>query len=441
MIPLSSQSFERYLYFLRRVVNFKTLFNRPDQIELAMDWCHEFFSKSLKGYRVYRDGAENLIACPQQINPNNDIVYLSAHMDTVDADPKEWDAPFRPFSLYEDEHQIVARGVSDCKAGVAFELFLADLAFRAHMSCSNLVFTVTFKEEGAGEKTARQIGKDLGTRLPLSKKDTFFIVLENTVSMGDPSVLCYYTAERGNFVIRASDTLAGLKTILSKLGNWNPVSICPKECLDFSVEKVLSQAGGHVCSVPRTKNLLTRVIESSDDNTLILAGDESGFGVVPTRINLGKSSYPVIHDLVLSNRSFDSVDFVYEQLEGITYTQVKPFSISQGMNVDSKFGALPICRVFNSYNDEDIIVSKDFNIGASDATIVSRSMTPEYKHRFYPIVVGPGTRSQKNATPPRLTHGKNETFDKASGRACVGFLIHALSEMGVIKCNGLKEGL
>ena len=36
----------------------------------------------------------------------------------------------------------------------------------------------------------------------------------------------------------------------------------------------------------------------------------------------------------------------------------------------------------------------------------------EFKKQLYPIIMVPGTRSQRDTTSPRLTHGKNEPFDK-----------------------------
>ena len=46
--------------------------------------------------------------------------------------------------------------------------------------------------------------------------------------------------------------------------------------------------------------------------------------------------------------------------------------------------------------------------------------------------MGPGSRSQRNVDPPRLTHGKNETFDKKSGERAVMFLIEVLKGAGAI---------
>ncbi|BHH83599.1 M20/M25/M40 family metallo-hydrolase [Desulforhopalus sp. 52FAK] len=441
MIRQNEIDFEEYLGCLRDLVKIPTVFTQPDQIETGMRWCQDVLSQNLMGYRVYRDRKKNLIACPEKIDVNQDIIYLSAHMDIVDADPLEWDEPFSPFSLYEDEYQMVARGVSDCKAGVAFELLISRLARLGEIKLSNLVFTITFKEEGAGIKTSRQIGEDLGTVLPISEKDTFFIVLENNVTVSDPSIFSFYTAERGNFVIRVSDTLDRLRTILSQLSQWNPVSIRP----DIDTKsiggkggkggKVLTQKGGHVCSVPREKNLLTSVIAESLDSDLLLAGDESGFAVIPSKIYISEGQAPVVHHLVLSNRSFDTIESVHSQLDGLSYRQVKDFSISEGMNYDKAFSNHHILSYLKEYKNKHLRLKQTYNVGVSDATIVTRSMDDQCKQRFYPIVLGPGTRSQRNISPIRLTHGKNETFDKNSGKLAVECLLSMLTELGAIANN------
>ncbi len=95
-------------------MEFPTVFTRPDQIETAMNWCQIFLTQHLKDYRIFSDREKNRMVCPEDLEPEHDIIYLSAHMDTVDGDPLEWDEPFSPFSLYEDENQVVARGISNC---------------------------------------------------------------------------------------------------------------------------------------------------------------------------------------------------------------------------------------------------------------------------------------------------------------------------------------
>jgi acetylornithine deacetylase/succinyl-diaminopimelate desuccinylase-like protein len=441
MKELSKCEFEKYLQCLRKLVGFPTVFTQPDQIEKAVCWCESYFSQHLNNYDIYRDQNRNLIACPETIDRERDIIYLSAHIDTVDADAAEWNEPFSPFSLYENDTEMVARGVSDCKAGVAFELFLTELVYLQKMKLSNLIFTITFKEEGAGEKTSIQIGEELGKGLPVSKKDTFLIVLENTVTVSQPPTLSYYTAERGNFVIRISDTLEQLRLRLSCLKEWNPVSIQPdvEKCARQKAT-LLTQKGGHVCSVSREVNLLTKVIEQSANTDLLWAGSASGFSVIPSKIYKGSAPplalnqtvQPIVHHLTLSNRSFDTLDDIKLQLEGIAYEEVKDFSISQGMNFDLLFSEHPISQFFKTGCGSDLSIEHTYNTGVSDATIISRCMNPELKQRFYPLVMGPGTRSQRQLTPPRLTHGKNETFDKESGKAAIEYILSVLIKIGAV---------
>ncbi|MFK5953484.1 MAG: hypothetical protein QM498_10535 [Desulfobacterium sp.] len=163
---------------------------------------------------------------------------------------------------------------------------------------------------------------------------------------------------------------------------------------------------------------------------LLRAGNEAGFAVVASQIFKGKAPSPVIHHLVLSNRSFDTMEDVDAQLEGIKYKEVKDFSISQGMNFDAVFSKHVLSRFLTAHQQKGLRIHQTHNIGASDATIVTRCMKPELKKRFYPIVMGPGTRSQRHTTPPRLTHGKNETFDKQSDKSGVQFLLSVLIQLG-----------
>jgi hypothetical protein len=73
------------------------------------------------------------------------------------------------------------------------------------------------------------------------------------------------------------------------------------------------------------------------------------------------------------------------------------------------------------------------NLGASDATIITASMPPAQRDALLPLVCGPGTRSQRNATPPRLTHGPNETFVKAAGARSLALLVEVLRRAGHVR--------
>jgi hypothetical protein len=234
-----------------------------------------------------------------------------------------------------------------------------------------------------------------------------------------------------------SVTLDRLRGLLSHLKGWNPVSIQPG-CAQVNLQdcEVYTQKGGHVCSIPRESNLLTQIIEQSSNTNILLAGDISGFSVIPSKIYKqsvqSSVATPVVHHLILSNRSFDTLEDVHAQLEGIAYEEVKDFSISQGMNFDQKFSDHAISSFLKAQHGRNLLVEKTHNIGVSDATIVTNSMDAKLKKRFYPVVMGPGARSQRQRRKPRLTHGKNETFDKKTGKAAVECIISVLIQLGAV---------
>ncbi|MFA5842168.1 MAG: M20/M25/M40 family metallo-hydrolase [Candidatus Gracilibacteria bacterium] len=445
MHTLIASEFDFYLIFLRTLAGMPSVFEHPQDIEKAITYCKSVFEKNLPSdYRIYFDAQHNLIACPKFIDPDYNIVYLSAHVDTVDAKLEEWDAPFAPFKPYEDEKELVARGVSDCKAGVAHQLFLSHLIHEGKFQPRNLIFTITFKEEGVGAKTATQIGKELGKTLPMAGpgKSTYLIVLENNVTVGDPPTLGVYTGERSTYVIALRGTIAELQAHLRRLTRWNPVTMSPQGEEFAQEEKTLkweitNQQGGHVCSVERDVNALTQKIFEADPNARIKAGDEKAFSMVPTEIHVAQAKKPMIHRMILNNRTFDSLAEIHKQLEGIDYTEVKEFALSEGYDLSEKIAKNKIWEVMKECeNNPKLKIEYTFNIGGSDAKTISSSMTdPKWREHFYPLVMGPGTRSQRHSTPPRLTHGKNETFDKESGKQAVVFITQVLERLGAVKID------
>jgi len=432
MKNLISDNYLQYIDFLKELAMMPSTFGNPNDVMKAIEFCKKIFEMNLSDYIIYFDAEHNLIALPKNVNVDEDIVYLSAHVDTVDADPKDWDKPFHPWKVYENDKEIVARGVSDCKAGVAYQLFLSFLVKKKLIKIKNLVFTITFKEEGAGKKTSIEIAKQIGKKLPLSNQSTYFIVLENNVSVKTPPVLSIYTAERGNFAIKITGFIPELQRCLMALSHWNPVSIEP--LVDMETEwQVQKQEGGHVCSVSRENNLLTKIILGADKNSLVKAGSKGNFSVVPTEIFTSQYHNREKHSLVLSNRSFDSRDEVLGQLNGIEYEALKDFAISGGFNVEEKFKQNKISKILEDCKDESALkLEYSCNIGGSDATAIYSSMDVKNRERFLPIVMGPGSRSQRDNPKPRLTHGKNETYDKEGGEKAMVFITKVLERLGFI---------
>lgn len=422
-MSFSDQNFEDYLSYLRALVERPSPFQDPEAVKICIQYCKKVFEKNLKNHEIYFDAEHNLIAVPKNLDLTQPLLYLSAHIDTVDAKPEEWDAPYHPWQPYEDEKELVARGVNDCKAGVAFQLWVSQLISEMELSSNNLAFCISFKEEGAGKKTGQEIGRQLGKDLPMSQMETYFMVLENNLYVGERPTLCIYTKEKCNYVIRVQGALEALQAIVTRLPQWNPVSIQP--ACEFEVVETRNQRGGHICSMLPEENLLRELILKANADTCLAAGSEANFATIPSEIQLGTRAAE--HTLVLNNRSFDSHSAVEAQLEGLDYTVVKDFEISGGFDIEEKFMKAPLAGMLTSaLEGAEIDIQYTFNVGASDGTIVFGSMEENLKERFYPIVMGPGCRSQRNLEHPRLTHGKNETFDKVSGRKAVEFLLEVV---------------
>jgi hypothetical protein len=425
-------NYPHYLNFLRKLVVLPSVFTNTTNIKTVLLFCKKIFEKNLNKYNIYFDKEHNLIAVPDDINYQENIIYLSAHVDTVGADIAEWDAPFHPWKLHEDEKEMVARGVSDCKAGVAYQLFLSFLAKHYSLNLINTIFIITFKEEGAGKKTSIKIAKNIGKNLPISKKSTYLLVLENNVKIANKPTLCIYTSERGSYIIGITDFIPELQKYLKNLPSWNPIVISPKIKIDndWSTTK---QNGGHVCSVDRKDNLLTKIILNAQKNFIIKAGKENNFATIPTKILTTSTDKPIKHTLILSNRSFDSLAEIQNQLKGVEFSQIKDFSISQGFNIEKKFLKNNISTVIDNCINDNIDIEYTYNIGASDAGIIYNSIDDNLRKNFYPIIFGPGSRSQRNINPQRLTHGKNETFDKEAGKQAIIFISDFLQRLGHIQ--------
>ncbi len=433
MQNLISDNYEYYLEFLRELISMPSEFSKPEDVKKAIEYCKKIFEENLSNYDIYFDEEYNLIAVPPNIDSQKEIVYLSAHIDTVGAKADEWNHPYKPWEFHEDEKELVARGVNDCKAGVAYQLFLSFLAKKGLIKLNNIVFTITFKEEGAGNKTSKAIAKQMGTKLAISEQSTYMIVLENNVHIKTPPVMCVYTSERSNYVIKIIDFIPELKKYINKLSKWNPVSITPQKEIEHMNYEIIEQTGGHVCSVTRDKNKLTQAILDSNKNSVIQAGEEKNFATIPTKILMAEEQESIKHVLVLNNRSFDSMEEVLKQIDGIEYETVKDFSVSQGFNIDDKFSTNEISKILeNCKNNSEIEIEYTYNVGGSDGSIVYGFLTPKIRKNFYPIVMGPGSRSQRNISPPRLTHGKNETFDKENGKKAIIFISSVLERMSKI---------
>jgi hypothetical protein len=435
-LPASSSlppgSFETYLTSLRWLVSQPSPFTDPAAVTALMAGVRAEMQRHLPTCAYQFDSAGNLVCLPPALLYDRPILYLSAHVDTVPGEPTLWTAPFAPYSAYEDETQIVAQGVNDCKAGVAAQLWLAALAGSGALHLSNVVFTFTFKEEGAGTKTGVTLGEAFGAALPAPTPGSTLLVLENTVRSDAPYLPLCYAAENSSYTIRLTGSLSFLRAAQLALPAWRPVSITPT--VDHIVDYTWTEhpPQGHVCTAPPDKNpLLAALLDSTDDAPRLLrAGDERSHGTVPAAIGRAPTDHAdTPHRLTLTKRGLYPLPGVLSELAPYTYTAVKPLALSTGFDVTERCHLAPVGVAFLAATASGA-AAFDRNPGSSDATIITSSLPPAYRDILLPLVYGPGTRSQRRATPPRLTHGPNETFVKAAGSQSLAVLLAVLTRAG-----------
>jgi hypothetical protein len=80
----------------------------------------------------------------------------------------------------------------------------------------------------------------------------------------------------------------------------------------------------------------------------------------------------------------------------------------------------------------DLDIELTDNVGCSDASIIGNTVAPALRKKLLFLVMGPGTRSQPNALVPRFTHGRNETYDKESGRKAMVYISNVLCRLNAM---------
>lgn len=429
---LPPAAFAAYLDALRWLVSRPSPFTEPAAVTALMADVRARMRACLPAYNHHVDAAGNLVCVPPALVAAQPVLYLSAHLDTVPAEPALWTAPFAPHPAFEDDTQLVAQGVNDCKAGVAAQLWLALLAATGAVALRNVVFTFTFKEEGAGPKTGVALGQAFGATLPTPTAGSTLLVLENTVRPDAPYTPLCYTAENSSYTVRLTGSLAALRAAQTALSDWRPVSIAPTADPAAAYTWTQHVPLGHVCTAPPAKNpLLAALLATAPDAAVLLrAGDERSHGTVPAAIGLAPAPAPdAPHRLTLTKRGNYPLADVLAELAPYAYEPVKPLALSTGFDVAARCHLAPVGAAFLAANAAGDLAF-DRNPGSSDATIITSSLSPAFRDLLLPLVCGPGTRSQRAATPPRLTHGPNESFVKAAGARALAVLLDVLTRAG-----------
>jgi len=426
---MSIPRFDAYLEHLRWLVSQPSPFTEPEKPAALIAALHERFVALLPSHRFQIDREGNLIGVPLELSSDLPVLYLSAHADTVPFDPALWTAPFTPHPAWENDQELVAQGVNDCKAGVAFQLWLAQVASEHRCSLHQVVFTITSKEEGAGRKSSVAIGEEMGKSLPAPVEGSTLLVLENTVTSAAPYIPQVYAAESGSYAVQLLGTLPELRQALTELPTWRPIAIEPETevAADYRLQSYVP--AGHISTADPAANPLRAAVLAAQDGQLLKAGDTRTTGTVPSSIGIAAGPLGTRHRLSVTERGQPPLAAVEAQLRGREFRPIKPLHFSTGWDATARVAESAVGRAFLAAADEG---NARFarNPGASDATMITASLPAAYRATLLPLVCGPGTRSQREAVPPRLTHGPNETLIKVAAERSLQLLWRVLRSAG-----------
>lgn len=169
---LVERHYPSFLAQLAALISRRTVTTDDAALHAAIEYCRREFAASLAplGWVIACDAAGNLRCAPPAVDASRPVLWLNAHIDTVDASRADF-AGRDPFTCFESESHLIGRGANDCKAGVAFMLWLAARIGASELPAFNGGFLVTRREEAGSSlpRTAPQFARDLAIgALPLS---------------------------------------------------------------------------------------------------------------------------------------------------------------------------------------------------------------------------------------------------------------------------------
>jgi hypothetical protein len=269
----------------------------------------------------------------------------------------------------------------------------------------------------------------MGATLPAPAAGSTLLVLENTVTSASPYVPQVYAAESGSYAVQLLGTLPELRQALIELPTWRPISIEPETAIVADYRLQSYRPAGHISTADPAANPLRAAVLTAQDGQLLKAGDTRTTGTVPSSIGIAAGPLGVRHRLSVTERGQPPLAHVEAQLRGREYRPIKPLHFSTGWDATARVAESAVGRAFLAAADKG---NAQFarNPGASDATMITASLPAAYRATLLPLVCGPGTRSQREAVPPRLTHGPNETLIKAAAERSLQLLWRVLSSAG-----------
>lgn len=418
---LSELNAQIFNHVLKELVCIRSVFFDSLAIGNITDFCMDYLQRNTKNRNNYFDQKGNLVSVHNNIDNAKPIVYWSAHMDTVDADYKNWRNNQDPFTALETPTHIIGRGSNDCKAGVAQMLMTATADIG--LDDAQYVFLFSRREEGNAEKTSTQIGTDLESgNLIRSKKSNLMICLENTVKISDKITLDFYHSEPCNAFIELQGRLLDLKRFSELHPAWKPVFVEPSFDLEsYDLKHNRTAQSGHVATLENNKNEIYYAIHNLT-GCIVKGGDAVQTSVVNNSINYSEfNNITIIHRSIWNFRDICEVNEVIYSLKGVSYTEYFSFKHSAGSNRERSLKEAGILQFVKGINSPSIATRFMQNPGRSDASAIWNELND--KENFHILTAGPGTRSHFDAGTIRCTHGPDEGFHKASGHDAIALLL------------------
>jgi len=408
-----------YNDYVKELVSRKSVFTDDTGIRLALNYCAATIKRCAPGRRTYFDNAGNLISVSPHFNTAHNAVFLSAHVDTVDANPAEWRSVSNPFLAVETATHIIGRGANDCKAGVALILLSCHLA--DELPLDNVVLLISYREEGNGAKTSMQIGSDLGGSVPLSATGNVLLCLENTTKLADPCpCIDIYDREPCNVFISLVDEVANVREFLLTNALWKPVFIAPLSGVP-EVKPLRSYLGtsGHSSTIANAENMICKAILHNSLSALH-GGDPVQTSVIDNRVQIYDTSNPGPHRVILNYRGLTEIETLKSSIAHIRYEEYHPFLYAAGSDRREDLERSPIKALIRAMTNEHVETRFVANPGRSDASAIWNATA--FRSKIDILTMGPGTRSHMDGGISRRTHGPDEAFHKPSGHIAVQYI-------------------
>lgn len=429
------QNSEKFLEDLRALISIRSVYTDEIGKLRCIDYCQRRLEESTPGRRIFRDHDNNLISQPDTLEASQDHIFLSAHVDTVDASREDWHHGIDPFTATDTDTHILGRGSSDCKAGVALMLWMASYLHDTPLSDRySLLFS--FQEEGNERKSSTTIAQNFGSGVKISNKNNFILCLENTTSLVDDQIkLSAYDTERCNVFVEVSGNLNEIWQLLCERQEWNIVAIQPKqefEKASFLDATDLSLSNGHSATLKGMKNPVYSALRSYKDcqDIALLAGSFKEPSVIRNCVRTCRSEPATLHKALINIRSENEIERELEALKSLDWREHRPVLYGLGSNRRSHPLSQSFCsKLMNVAGRLHVPFTVETNPGRSDASALWNTVDEGIKERTAILTVGPGTRSHADGAIMRRTHGENEGFHIFSGMRVCDVLTQLVAEV------------